>query len=276
MPGAYSGAAVRAARFDWRPPVPGVNNDHTTPDPEPDLFNPAPDLDPRARAEQGLTNPPDEPHQSNYPNLAETPVSHVYNTPPPAQFGYAYGDAQQHMQDRLVAVHAVQHYVPDTIRLYQHATEGVAINDWVGRPPREAGATVDGQMAFLANGKNGYDQTNQPNEVYVGDDANVGRYRLGRNYKYFGLYDTPTGKFGQDALLHAYTGLYPAQPFDKPPMTNTAPYTPNSTGTAHWIPAVTWQQPRIFSLPSETAVTDYSAANAGEFVSDFTDDGGFY
>lgn len=276
MAAAYSGAAVRAARFDWRPPVPGVNSDHTTPDPEPDLFNPVPDVAPGARPEQGLTRPPDEPHQSNYPTLAQVPVSHLYVTPPPAQSGYAYGDAQQYMQDRIALVHARQNYVPDGIRLYQHATEGVAIDNWVSRPPREAGATVEGTLGFLGNGKNGYDQTNHPNEVYTGDDANVGRYRLGRMYKFFGLYDTPTGKFGQDALLHAYTGLYPAAPFDKPPMQYTAPYTPNSTGTAHWSPAASWQKPRLFSLPSETAITDFGVANPDGFVSDFVDDGGLY
>jgi hypothetical protein len=90
----------------------------------------------------------------------------------------------------------------------------------------------------------------------------------------FGLYDTPIGKFGQDALLRAYTGLYPAAPFEKEPMVDTAPYTPNSTGTAHWTPTVPNQQPSIFSLPSETAMTDYALTSDTSFVSEFADRNG--
>jgi hypothetical protein len=57
-------------------------------------------------------------------------------------------------------------------------------------------------------------------------------------------------------------------------MTDTAPYTPNSTGTAHWSPAAANQAVSMFSLPSETVMTDYSLMADTEFVSDFADRNG--
>lgn len=278
MAGAYSGAAVRNAHFAWRPPVPGVNADHTTPDPEPDLFNPVPEPAPGSRAGTIWAADPQNAGPSGQPTLAQIPVTHVYQTPPPAPSGVPYGEAQLAMQRRLMEVHGQSHYVPDGIRLYQHATEGQSNEFVVGRGSQFAGATLEGPLAALADGTNAYDQTNgMKPEVYTGDAANVGRYRLGVKTNVFGLYEQPNGKFGQDAMLHAYTGLTPALPVDKPQMTNTAPYTPNSTGTAHWAPAVPWQQPRLFGLPSESAMTDYAIANSGDFTSDFTDTkDGFY
>jgi hypothetical protein len=190
------------------------------------------------------------------------PVSHWYNGQPAVPSGEPYGRAQQAMQERFMVDHSDTNYVPDGIRLYQHASEGQRNEFNIGRQSQFAGATIaDGPLAALANGHNAYDQTNAPNEVYTGDPANVGRYRLGVKTNIFGLYDSPIGKFGQDAMLHAYTGLQAAMPFDKPPMEYTAPYTPNSTGTAHWSPAAANQAPSMFSLPSETAMTDYAVAN---------------
>lgn len=272
----YSGAALRAGHYGVRPSVPGVNADHTTPDPEPDPFNPVPTVP----ADQGGTVWGYEPAHagpSNQPNLAQVPVSHWYAGQPAVPSGEPYARAQLAMQERMFADHSETNYVPDGIRLYQHATEG-QINEWqIGRVPQMSGASIpDGPLAGLQNGKNGYDATNVPNEVYAGDPANVGRYRLGVKSNVFGLYENPIGKFGQDALLHTYTGLVPALPTEKEPMTNTAPYTPNSTGTAHWFPSVPYQVPSLFSLPSETAMTDYAVAKNDDFVSDFADDGGFF
>lgn len=273
----YTGAAVRAGSYGRvRPSVPGVNADHTTPDPEPDPFNPVPDVP----ANQGGTvwgYEGEYAAPSNQPNLAQVPVSHWYNGQPAVPSGEPYGRAQQAMQERMVRDHSAVNYVPDGIRLYQHATEG-QINEWqIGRNPQFAGAVIpDGPLAGLQNGRNSYDAVNQPNEVYAGDPANVGRYRLGVKTNVFGLYENPIGKFGQDALIHSYTGLVPALPREKAPLTNTAPYTPNSTGTAHWSPAAPNQVPSLFSLPSETAMTDYAIADNSEFVSDFQDrNGGF-
>lgn len=275
---AYSGNALRAGNFRWRPPVPGVNADHTTPDPEPDLFNPVPEV-PEGQAGTAWASEPKRAHPSGQPNLAQVPVTHAYNTPPPAASGLPYGVAQQVMQNRLMAVHGQSNYVPDGIRLYQHASEGQVNEFQVGRMPQAAGQEIgDGPLQGLGNGKNSYDQTNGSRpEVYTGDPANVGRYRLGVKTNLFGLYENPFGKFGQDAMLHSYTGLIPAVPQAKPQMTNTAPYTPNSTGTHHWVPAVAWQKPRLFSLPSETTITDQGIAGGSDYVSDFEDrTEGFY
>lgn len=273
----YSGAAARQSRYRWRPPVPGVNADHTHPDPEPDLFNPVPET-PAAQTGTVWQYEPVNAGQSGYPNLAQVPVTHIYNTPPPAGPGVPRVSAMQWMQDRMVEVHAQANYVPDSIRLYQHATEGQDNQFIVGRMPVAAGATIaDGPLAGLQYGRNSYDAVNQPNEVYTGDAANVGRYRLGVKTNVFGLYENPLGKFGQDAMLRSGTGLYPDLPQAKPQMRNTAPYTPNSSGTAHWVPAVAQQQPYLFGLPSETAITDRSVAEGGDYVSDFEDrSGGFY
>lgn len=272
----YSGTAIRAAHYASRPPVPGVNSDHTTPDPEPDPFNPVPDL---PANQTGTVWGYEASHagQSNQPNLAQVPVSHWWDGQPSVPSGEPYARAQQAMQERMMADHSAASYVPDSIRLYQHATEG-QVNEWqIGRMPQAAGATIpDGPLAGLQNGKNSYDAINQANEVYQGAPENVGRYRLGVKTNFFGLYESPIGKFGQDAMLHAFTGLNPALPFEKAPMENTAPYTPNSVGTAHWSPAQPHQRPSLFSLPSETALTDYSIADNAEFTSEFEDrNGGF-
>jgi hypothetical protein len=276
---AYTGAAVRA-HFAVRPSVPGLNVDHTTPDPEPDPFNPQPTPPPN-QAMTVWSAPAEFTQISNQPNLAQVPVSHWYNGQPPVQSGTGHeftptGQRNQAFQERMLVDHLEVNYVPDSVRLYQHATEGVAFDSFVGRMPQWAGEVIpDGPLAGLQNGKNSYDAVNQPNpSVYTGDDANVGRYRLGRKISQFGKYDFPIGKFGQDATLRAYTGLYPQLPVDKPPMTDTAPGTPNSTGTAHWAPAVPFQIPSSFGLPSETAVTDFSQQNQSPVVSDFIDDDG--
>lgn len=270
----YTGAALRAGHYAVRPSVPGVNVDHTQPDPEPDPFNPQP-VPPAMQTGDAWTVDNNPAGPSNQPNLAQVPVTHWWAGQAAVPSGEPYARAQLAMQERMMADHSVQAYVPDGIRLYQHATEG-QVNDWlIGRPSQFAGETIpDGPLAGLGNGRNGYDQTNQPNEVYTGDAANVGRYRLGVKTNMWGLYESPIGKFGQEALLHTFTGLTPALPVEKAPMENTAPYTPNSTGTAHWMPAVPYQTPSMFGLPSETAITDYGVAVDVTSNGDFVDRGG--
>jgi hypothetical protein len=273
----YSGAATRTAHYSSRPPVAGVNVDHTTPNPEPDPFNPVPGT-PQNQGGTIWGYERDTAGPSNQPNLAQVPVTHWYDGQPAVPSGEPYARAQLAMQERMMVDHSAVSYVPDGIRLYQHATEG-QINEWqIGRMSQFAGTTIpDGPLAGLQNGHNSYDAINQPNEVYQGDAANVGRYRLGVKTNFFGLYESPIGKFGQDAILHSYSGLTPALPQEKKPMEYTAPYTPNSTGTAHWFPAVPYQKPSLFNLPSETAITDYAISGDSDFVSDFADrNGGFY
>lgn len=270
----YSGYTTRAAHFASRPAPPGLNADHTTPNPEPDPFNPQPDV-PSGQAGDAWASE-SFAGSSNMPNLAQVPVSHWYAGQNAVPSGVPYASAQQAMQERMMVDHMDTNYVPDSIRLYQHATEG-QINDFVvGRMPWNAGEALPDGVAYLANGRNSYDQTNLPNEVYQGDAANVGRYRLGVKTNIFGLYESPIGKFGQDAELRAYTGLAPAMPYDKPAMTDTAPYTPNSTGTTHWAPAPSAQTPSNFALPSETALTDYATASGNVVGGGFEDrNGGF-
>lgn len=273
----YTGAAIRGAHYAYPgDSAPGLNSDHFTPDPEPDPFNPVPDL-PANQTGTIWGAEFEDAGSSNQPNLAQIPVTHWFNGQPAVPSGEPYARAQQAMQERMMLDHSVVNTVPDSIRLYQHMSEGTESQWIIGRLPREAGQSLDGPLAALANGRNGYDQINQPNEVYTGAPENVGRYRLGVKTNLFGLYDSPTGKFGQDALLHSYTGLNAAFPVDKQPMDNTAPYTPNSVGTAHWFPTQPAQVPSLFGLPSETAITDYTTTGGSTTNgSDFEDrTGGF-
>jgi hypothetical protein len=268
----YSGAAIRNAHFSSRPPVPGLNKDHFTPDPEPDPFNPVPTPDHNLTGTV-LTSDVDDAGQSNQPTFASVPTQHWYNGQLSVPNGVPYERAQQLMQDRMMQDHSDTNYVPDEFRRYLHATQGQNNQFVVGRMPQNAGVDPGENLQYLVNGKNSYDHTNQPNEVYAGDPANVGRYRLGVDTRIYGLYQNPMGKFGQDAQLHAYTGITPQLPQAKPQMKDTAPFTPNSTGTHHWVPAPFSQIPSLFGLPSETSVTDYVTASefAGGGDSEFTD-----
>lgn len=269
--GAYSGALVRKAHYSQRPPPPGLAQDHFTGETDPDLFE-SRVVTPSAQMGTVWPRPEDFAPLSNMPNLAQVPVSHWFNGVTPVPSNVPYGVAQQEMQDRMMVDHSDTNYVPDSIRLYQHVTEGMAALFTVGRMPQNAGEDPGQNLQYLVNGTNSYDHTNQPNEVYTGDAANVGRYRLGLKTEVFGLYEYPLGKFGQDPLVHAYTGLHPAFPTEKPQMEHTAPFTPNSTGTAHWAPAPSNQIPGNFGLPSETAMTDYATVAVAAY-SDFDDDG---
>jgi hypothetical protein len=273
----YSGQVVRAAgaHYDYRPPVPGLAPDHFTGAVEPDIFNPQPSPKDGAPGTVWAEEAASGVH-SGYRTLAEVPVTHWWPGQAPVPAGVPRAQAMQTMQERMMVDHSPVNYERDGIRFFQHASEGTVI-DWVdGRLPREAGQTLEGPLAGLANGKNGYDQTNEANEVYTGNSANVGRYRVGTKMVVFGRYDNPLGKFGQDAQLRAYTGLTPTLPAEKKQWNEiAAPYTPSSSGAnGYWAPAVPWQAPSLFSLPSETIMTDYGVSSADdENTSDF-DDGG--
>ena len=266
---AYSGYLIRKGHYSLPGDVaPGVNAEHTHPSPDPDIFDPQPNVP--ASQSGDVWNPTEEHFAS--PNSPER-VAHWFNGTPAVPSSMAsYGAGQQLMQDRMMDDHCISHYEPDSVRLYQHATEGVSIGWETGRAPQHAGESVGESEQYLMMGRNSYDATNQPNEVYSADQ---GRYRLGTRIAMFGLYENPIGKFGQDASLRAYTGLTPQFPSDKTQMTeNAAPYTPNSSGTATWtLPS--FQVPRLFALQSETSMTDYTVTTQDAAVSsDFaTDDG---
>lgn len=56
-------------------------------------------------------------------------------------------------------------------------------------------------------------------------------------------------------------------------MKDPAPYTPSSSGTTTWLQSQ-WQVPSVFSLPSETASTDYQMASGPQPAGGGFDDGG--
>lgn len=266
---AYSGALVRSAHYAFRPPVPGINPEHEHPQPDPDPFNPAPE-GAAAKATSGdVWQPQDLPVHTDMVIGArphDTPLQ------PPVPSNVHLTQSQNAATARMLANHSIVEYRPDKYAPYKHADQGVAIEWYTGRPSRDAGISVPENAAFLVMGRNAFDQTNQPNEVYAGDPANVGRYRLQANEQQFGLYQFHT-KQGQDGLLRAYEGMTPAFPVDKPPLTDTAPYTPNSRGTATWL-QTQWQVPSLFGLPSETSLTDYESATASVQTAAGFDDGG--
>jgi hypothetical protein len=68
---------------------------------------------------------------------------------------------------------------------------------------------------------------------------------------------------------------------NKKPIENAAPYSPSNRGTARLQPVTAYQRPSLFSVLSETAITDASIAsgNTQDLNSDFYSDssgGDFY
>lgn len=237
---AYSGALTRAAHFSFRPPVPGINPEHEHPEPDPDPFSPAP----QAASQPGdVWQPADLPTYTAM-QLADRPHWTPLEAPLPSSV--PVGIAGEEATRRMLANHMHIDYRPNTYAPYKHATQGRSIEFVEGRRPGAMPAEA------LMMGTNSYDATNAPSEVYGGD-----RYRLGTQIQDFGRYEFWT-KQGQDANLRGYTGLEPAFPVDKPRVPDSAPYTPNSSGTTTWT-LDSFQSPSMFGLPSETAVTDYQA-----------------
>jgi hypothetical protein len=264
---AYSGYLTRLAHFSRsNDVVPGVNPEHTHPEPDPDPFDPRPDT-PDYQAHDAWM--PVEDGFASGESVQD--IRHWYDGQLSVPSNVPYGVGQQAMQERMMADHAPVNYRRDSIRLYQHESEGNSIEYVPGRMPQNAGSSLPEDVQYLANGRNSYDQINQPNEVYAGDPANVGRYRVGAKINMFGLYNNPLGKFGQDALLRAYTGLTPMFPDNKTQHNQTAaPYTPNSSGTATWV-MPQYQDISTFTLPSETAMSDFTTGNAQVSETDFNE-----
>lgn len=252
----YSGAAMRAAHFAFRPPVPGVNPEHEHPDPDPDPFQP----------QQAATGQAGDVFQmedySVHTEMQDRPVSHWGFLQAPVPSSVPREVAGIAATARMLANHACVDYRPDQYPVYKHGDQGRTIQWQGGRPPWQAGESVPDDVAYLVMGKNAYDQTQAPNEVY---SADAGRYRLQTSIVDFGEY-TFVQKQGQDAELRAYSGLHPDLPQDKPQMEGTAPYTPNSTGTANFLTPA-FQVPSMFGTPSETALTDYEASTGDSYWS---------
>lgn len=258
----YSGAAMRAAHYAFRPPVPGVNPEHEKPDPDPDPFQP--DVKPEGGQPGDVFQPEDV---SVHTEMQDRAVSHWAFLQAPIPSSVPSETAGIAATARMLANHGQIDYRPDQYPLYRHGDQGRSIEFVTGRQPWQAGETVPDDVAYLVMGTNAYDQTNQPNEVY---SADAGRYRLQTSIVDFGEY-VFSQKQGQDAELRAYTGLHAEMPADKPQPTNTAPYTPNSVGTANFLTPA-FQIPSMFGTPSETALTDFEASGTTDY---WQGDGGF-
>lgn len=277
---AYSGALIRSAHFAFRPPVPGVSADHGPgPDQqiEQDPFQPVPPSAGQVVAGADGTDVWQPQDQSPMSEMVVGERPHWTQLQDPVPSNVHPWESEQAATDRMIANHSVDDYRPETYIPYKVATQGQSIEITVGRQPFEAGENAPENLQYLVAGKNAYDYTNEPNpDVYTGDAANVGRYRLGLNENQFGLYEFWT-KQGQDAELRAYTGQQPWMPVDKPTIPDAAPYTSPSSGTTTWT-MPSFQVPSLFSLPSETSITDYAAQNEwdaqiADSGSDFEDGG---
>jgi hypothetical protein len=253
---AYSGSLMRAAHFAFRPPVPGVNPEHEHPNPDPDPFSPPPPADPNGV--QGDVFQPED--ISAHTEMRQDVIDHWGHLQAPVPSSVPREVAGIAATTRMLANHGQVLYRPDTYAPYKHANQGRSITFTDGRLPWQAGESVPEDMAYLVMGKNAYDQTQQPNEVYSADQ---GRYRMGVGITDFGLYES-FQKVGQDAELRAYTGLTPdLNPIDKPVVQNPAPYTPATAGASYVTPA--FQVPSMFALPTETALTDYQATTGDDY-----------
>lgn len=252
----YTGALAAAAHFPSYTSVPGVSGGHIQRVSAPDPFSPEP-ANVQATTED-VWQPEDV---STHTEMMVEPVSHWADLQRPVPSNVEGPDDDVAATARMLANHQVVQYRPNKYVPYKHADQGRHIAYVDGRRPQEPSVE-----AFLM-GRNSYDATNAPSEVYGGD-----RYRLGTWIEDFGLYEYWT-KQGQDGWLRAYTGLEPQMPVTKERIADSAPYTPNSSGTATWtLPQ--WQRPSLFSLPSETSMSDYELAAQGEPApSDFYDDG---
>lgn len=253
----YSGSYMRNAHFASRPPVPGINPEHERPDPDPDPFQP--EQGPVQAAAFDVFQPEDV---SAHTEMQDRPVSHWGFLQAPVPSNVPSEVSGIAATARMLVNHACVDYRPEQYPVYRHAEQGRTIDETVGRTSAYAGENISDDMAYLVMGTNAYDRTNEPNEVYSGDGANVGRYRLGLTITDFGRYEFHT-KQGQDAVLRAYTGLEAQFPVDKPVIENAAPYTPNTSGSAYLTPA--FQVPSMFAVPGETALTDYEASTSTEY-----------
>lgn len=262
---AYTGALTRSAHFDFRPPVPGVDPQHEQAVEKPDIFAEVPDTPPAQTGDVWLPSDP-----SSQTEMRADRIHHTADGQQPVPSDVPSWQRDMAFQARMLAVHAAELFRPDTYPVYKHAGQGRHIEYVEGRAPVNAGSTVPDNMSYLVMGKNSYDQTNGTSEVYSAEPS--GRYRLGARYENWGLYDFYT-KQGQDAQLRAYTGLAPQFPVDKPAIADPTPSTPSSSGTTRWLSSA-FQSPSLFSLPSETSMTDYETATEDQGAGGQFDDGG--
>ncbi|MFV6033161.1 hypothetical protein [Streptomyces sp. NPDC056264] len=254
---AYTGALSQQAHFPRYISVPGVSGGHVQPTEDPDPFEPAQPNVQQTTVDAWL---PQEP--SFHTDMQVKPRTHWADLQQPVPSNIEGPDEDLAATARMLANHSVVDFRPDQYIPYRHATEGRTIEYTEGRRP------VEPSMEALLAGQNSYDFTNHPSEVYGGE-----RYRLGTRIEDFGHYEFWTQQ-GQDAWLRAYSGLEPAFPVDKPRVENSAPYTPNSSGTTTWLLSP-FQDPSSFALPSETSISDFALGNGSGAVNQDFDEGTF-
>lgn len=249
----YSGALVASnpppqAWFTVPFVDPGVR---TTTDPveQPaDIFAPAPVEPDPAAIETDVWGETDDTPNSDY-QLIE--ADHWADRSDPLPLNVVPYDATFVGQDRMVLDHSALDYRQNLMPTYKHASQGRTFDYIQGRAPQNAGEDVPEDMQYLVAGRNSYDFTNQPSDVYQGD-----RYRLGWETAEFGHYDYHTQQ-GQDAQLRSYEGQAPTFPVDKPPVANPTPMIPNSSGTQTWVMPQAMDV-SDFAIPGEDGITDYS------------------
>jgi hypothetical protein len=249
--GAYSGVLMRTARerYAQRPAPPGVNQDHFTPSPEPDPFTPVPET---PDGQTGDVWAPDE--IPGITGMRDQRIHHWSALQPPVPTNVPSETRAIAWQARMIKNHSIVRYRPDQNNGYRNGGESRSIEYVTGPLPWQSGDTAPAEMKSVTAGKNAYDFTNETTDVY---SADAGRYRLGVTQHQFASYEQP-GKMGQDAELHAYTGLSPQFPVDKDRLVDSSPYTPNSRGAARWgMPS--WNDLRMNTLGTETAVSDYKS-----------------
>jgi len=256
---ALSGNLMRqATHYERYTSVAGVSDAHSTVSPGRGIFEPTPEAA-VAPAPGDVWTPYDPtPHTSAVLPTGDHGASTMA---PPIPSGVDQERGDNTVTARMVHAHAYVDYQQHQQHVYRSATQGRDIA-WVeGRAPAPYSAE-----AFVT-GNNGYDFSNPTSDVYGGD-----RYRLGTWTPYFGHYEF-WQKQGQDAWLRPVAYEVPILPVDKPNVANPAPYTTPSSGTqTHIMP---WNQdPRMFTTPSETGMSDFAMANmmAGP-PSDFADTG---
>lgn len=261
MDTAYSGYLGRAAHFAMRPPVPGISATHEHPVDDGDIFQPQPDT-PAGQAGDTWGVVPEEAGDGTFPYQA---MSHWADLAAPVPMNVPSGVAGQTATDRMIQNHCVEDanlgVFPNPLSQYPlfHGADETHSVDWTqGRGSMDVGSVGD-DMAYLVMGRNSYDQTNEPNEVYSAEPSGGGRYRLGTLSQIWAGHEFWT-KQGQDPDVRAYTGLVPWTPVAKERVPNSAPYTPNSSGTSTWL-LDAFRRPSAFSLPSETSVTDYELSS---------------
>lgn len=256
---ALSGNLMRqATHYERYTSVAGVSDAHTTVSPGRGIFEPTPEAS-VAPAPGDVWTPYDPTPYSGA--VLPTGDHGSSSMAPPIPSGVDQERGDNTVTARMVHAHAYVDYAPNQDVPYRSASQGRTIG-WVdGRAPAPYSPE-----AFVT-GNNGYDFSNPTSDVYGGD-----RYRLGTWTPYFGQYEF-WQKQGQDAWVRPVQYEVPILPVAKPNISNPAPYSTPSSGTQRFV-LPSFQDPRMFSTPSETGMSDFAMANlTAAPASDFTDDG---